>query len=143
MRDNPLDRWLDADREKGVEVARVTAEAIEEAKQYRRGTWDAPVYVLNLLSQRCFEVVALRYVERNQDCYGALVVIRGCFHVLRVPLAMLEEGDTAPPRFPYRGAWPTRLFNPPRQNLSFAFEGEMAPCAVEIHWRHVGSSLDR
>jgi hypothetical protein len=38
---------------------------------------------------------------------------------------------------PYRGVWPTRLWNPARQNLSFEFTGgRLAPVAIEVHWQH-------
>jgi hypothetical protein len=55
---------------------------------------------------------------------------------------MLEEGDSDPSvqhpylQLPARGVWPTRLFNPPRQNLSFYFEGNLRPVAIEVHWVH-------
>jgi hypothetical protein len=151
---NPLDQWLDADREDGVTVARLTVEQICEAEEYRRlngGAEQPYVVAVNLLAQRAFEVTALRYTERDVRGYVVLRVVRGSFLLLQVPLHVLAEGDERDDKlskswaegYPHRGAWPTRLFNPMRQNLSFIFEGTLSPCAVEIHWRHVHSALDK
>lgn len=130
----PLARWLDADRAEGVEIARLTREQIDAAHGYRY------IQVLSLLSQRSFEVTALRYIERDPECFGVFTVTRGCVRQLMIHLSALEEGDEGPDvahRFPYRGAWPTRLLNPARQNLDFRLEGTLRPIAVEVHWRHV------
>lgn len=138
------DLWLDADRETGVTLLRLTEELIREAQEYQAMYGRAPAYgvcVGSLLSQRSFAVTSLRYTDRHPDCFASLRVVQGCFTVLEVPLAILEAGDMdAGPPYPYFGRWPTRLLNPPRQNLSFYVGprgGPLVPVAVEIEWRHL------
>ena len=142
------DLWLDADRDSGETVIRLTAEdvcAAHEQRLLQGGGTSAHVYgsPISLLSHRAFEVTALRCGAQNRDTIGSLTVIRGCFNVLTVNLQILLDGteETYAPRLPWRwpakGPWPTRLFNPARQNLSFLFD-HAEPCEVTVFWRHIG-----
>lgn len=143
------DLWLDADRESGETRIVLTAEHIRAAHEHRLlhgGGRPAQAYgsPISLLSHRAFEVTALGYESEAQDMMGSLTVIRGCFENLTVSFAVLREGAETPgvpPRWPLRGPWPTRLFNPPRQNLSFRFDGSVEPGTVTVHWRHIGKPL--
>lgn len=144
---NNRDLWLDVERESGETLIRLTAADRVAAGIERRRMCGTP---LSLLSHRAFEVTALRCAADGPDCYGSLVVVRGCFEILTVSLHTILEGTETltderydhrlPGRWPARGSWPTRLFNPPRQNLSFQFD-HADPCTVTVAWRHFGGPL--
>lgn len=135
------DLWLDADRVEGDTLITLDAERIREAHEYRllQGggrppeTYGSPI---SLLSHRAFDVTALSLEAGDPEDSGALTVIRGCFTVLTVPLWTLCEDRHGRNREP----WPTRIFNPPRQNLSFRFDYRHHPCSVRVYWRHRGET---
>jgi hypothetical protein len=58
---------------------------------------------------------------------GALVVIRGCFHVLQVACAQLQEA----------GVFPTKLLIPQRQNAGFVVQGVGSACKLRFSWKRL------
>lgn len=89
------------------------------------------------------ELAALRSPKSLH--YPGLVVIRGCMVVAGVDLGELPFdvgglpwAGTGPYRSSPPSPFPTYLYNPPRQNLTFAMRGELpVPVAIRFWWRRL------
>lgn len=134
--------WLDDRLDGGDTRLVLTAERVQEAEEnLRLQGAGRPLKILggSLSSQRGFVVTGLEYgLEpdergRIEPYRSSVEVVRGCTRQLEVYCSVLMEDAPGKPARP----WPTRLINPPRQNLDFWLGAVRQPCMLRVHWRHL------
>jgi hypothetical protein len=71
--------------------------------------------------------------------FGCLHVVRGCCRALSVPCSELLRGTQY--GGPWRGdapsRWPTHIFNPARQTLSFELAYARVPFNLRVFWKRL------
>lgn len=135
-------RYLDQERERGVEIVRFD---LTGARSDRcEGAVAFGNYPISLRDHH-MAIVGLA-IEGDAGPSAEVRIIRGCMRQMQVACealprlddAQAEPSDGSPWEWQRRPSpWPTYIWNPVRQSLSFEAIRFQGPAALHVHWERL------